>query len=376
MLIDASIYGRQRTPDYMGQALRGYSAGQMMQERRREDDLRRAYASGLVQDDAGNYGYDPQKAVNVLAGKGFGREAMALQMQGQEEQRKDVAANLDAYKKKLDIVSSALGNTFDEPSWEAAKADLEAKGIGAGPIKNMPWSEDNKYRAMNMALSTKEQLEMQMKEREFGLKQQEMQNKYSLENQKLLESQAKRKSEASIKREDLAFKQKQLEKKNEPLSIDQKIAKMGGEQRKRFDNIRMGKMALDDMSKALSRGISTFSLIGDNDYTVAASQWEEAIGRMQSGGAINKEEAARFRKMVPTAVDGRQVQVKKLNKMKQEMERRLSSFGFKPEDIEGFVDKTADRALQRYKRGKIGGMNEAVASEPQVFRTDQIEWAD
>ena len=59
---------------------------------------------------------------------------------------------------------------------------------------------------------------------------------------------------------------------------------MGGEQRKRFDNIRMGKMALDDMSKVLSRGISTFSLIGDNDYTVAASQWEEAIGRMQSGG--------------------------------------------------------------------------------------------
>ena len=38
--------------------------------------------------------------------------------------------------KKLDIVSSALGNTFDEPSWEVAKTDLEAKALVQDPLKH------------------------------------------------------------------------------------------------------------------------------------------------------------------------------------------------------------------------------------------------
>lgn len=382
MPIDSSIYFN-RGPGFLGGLQSGMQLRRSMDERdlrqaelQKRKDIQNAYAQSMTTDEAGNVSFDPSKSINVLAGKGYGQEAYQLKTAADAAQRQNQNQKLESYQKQLGVVANVLGNTDNDQSWEAGKAQLKSMGIPLGRWENVPYDPTYKNALLNSTLTAQERIQNQMKQQELGLKQQEMQNKYSLENQKLLESQAKRKSEASIKREDLAFKQKQLEKKNEPLSIDQKIAKMGGEQRKRFDNIRMGKMALDDMSKALSRGISTFSLIGDNDYTVAASQWEEAIGRMQSGGAINKEEAARFRKMVPTAVDGRQVQVKKLNKMKQEMERRLSSFGFKPEDIEGFVDKTADRALQRYKRGKIGGMNEAVASEPQVFRTDQIEWAD
>ena len=39
--------------------------------------------------------------------------------------------------------------------------------------------------------------------------------------------------------------------------------------------------------------------------------------------------------------------------MKQEMERRLSSFGFKPEDIEGFVDKQQIELYRDIKEEKL-----------------------
>jgi hypothetical protein len=93
----------------------------------------------------------------------------------------------------------------------------------------------------------------------------------------------------------------------------------------RFDNVRMGMTALDDAEKALNDGEWTFSLIGDNKYTQAATAFEEALGRMQSGGAIQKDEAVRFRGMLPTSRDSEAIQKYKLKKLKTEFAARLDT---------------------------------------------------
>ena len=102
--------------------------------------------------------------------------------------------------------------------------------------------------------------------------------------------------------------------------------RLGDSQQKRHDNIQMGIKAIKGMDAALTGGENTFSLMGDNNFTMHRTAWEEAIGRMQSGGAINDEEADRFRNMMPGPLDSAEIQQAKLNKMLDEMNTRGKAF--------------------------------------------------
>jgi hypothetical protein len=86
------------------------------------------------------------------------------------------------------------------------------------------------------------------------------------------------------------------EKQAEAQSTQGKMNKLNSADKARFDNALMAIKGLDEMSSALGSGQNTFSLVGDNDYTAAARRATEAYGRMQSGGAINKDEEMRFQK--------------------------------------------------------------------------------
>ena len=92
-----------------------------------------------------------------------------------------------------------------------------------------------------------------------------------------------------------ALATKSVSKSDGPISLEQKMAKLSGENRKRFDNIRMGINAINDIQSALDSGTRKFSLKGDNKFTASRRLFTEAIGRMQSGGAINSEEAKSFK---------------------------------------------------------------------------------
>lgn len=110
-----------------------------------------------------------------------------------------------------------------------------------------------------------------------------------------------------------------------------RLQAMSGDQRGRFDNVTMALDALTGMENALAGGSSTFSIIGDNDFTRNETKWEEAVGRMQSGGAINAEEAERFRRLIPRVRDSADQQAKKLADMRVIMEQRFGTFGFDKE---------------------------------------------
>lgn len=112
---------------------------------------------------------------------------------------------------------------------------------------------------------------------------------------------------------------------NKPLST---------EQQSRYDSAAMGLKALKDMGSALTSGDNTFTLpgMGDNNYTKSQAIFEEALGRMQSGGAIGKEEVDRFRQMAPTKWDSAEMQQLKLKDLEAEMGARIKSMGRDPEE--------------------------------------------
>lgn len=115
-------------------------------------------------------------------------------------------------------------------------------------------------------------------------------------------------------------------------SPDGRLKSLSGTDKARYDNALMTLKALDEMGTALDNGQNTFSLIGDNDYTSASRRATEAYGRMQSGGAINKDEEARFEKTLPVNTDTKEIQRKKILSQRNEMVSRLRTLGFTPEE--------------------------------------------
>lgn len=100
-------------------------------------------------------------------------------------------------------------------------------------------------------------------------------------------------------------------------------SRLSVEMTQRLDNSEMGAKAVEDMSSALEKGDWTFSIWGDNNFTEARTRFEEALGRMQSGGAITDEEADRFRRMAPTARDSNEMQQLKLKNLRDEFAKRI-----------------------------------------------------
>lgn len=108
---------------------------------------------------------------------------------------------------------------------------------------------------------------------------------------------------------------------------------LSGTDRQRYDSAIMGLDAVKTMRRAYDAGSNTFSVIGDNDYTAARSRFEEALGRMQSGGAISNDEEKRFSAMAPTWRDSAEIQQKKLDWLETEMASRIKSMGFDPDKL-------------------------------------------
>lgn len=156
---------------------------------------------------------------------------------------------------------------------------------------------------------------------------------------------------------------KQAEALKQGPTEEEKLAKLNAAEKTRFDNILMTTKALDQMEEALKKGESRYSPIGDNQYTLNLSKAAEAFGRMQSGGAINKDEEARFVGLIRSAGDSKEIQMKKLKEFKDEMKSRYQTLGFDPNKSPLFAPKGQPQTAP------TGGViNEAVAA-PKMPKT-------
>lgn len=151
-----------------------------------------------------------------------------------------------------------------------------------------------------------------------------------------------------------------LREKAEKNSPEGRLKSLSGTDKARYDNALMALKGLDEMGAALDNDQNTFSLIGDNDYTAAARRATEAYGRMQSGGAINKEEEKRFQQTLPGTTDSKEIQRKKLLAQREEMISRLKTLGFTPEQI-GYEPK-------EFKYGSESGPQPGTVEEGHRFK--------
>jgi hypothetical protein len=154
------------------------------------------------------------------------------------------------------------------------------------------------------------------------------------------------KAQLALEREKLGV----AKAKDKPLAFEDKVKGLNASDRARFDNIKMASKAVQDMGEALGAGQSTYSLIGDNDFTIAQREFAEALGRMQSGGAISKDEESRFASMAPKFTDSAEVKQSKLLRLQDEMKSRLGTLGFQYDE----VSELAQRQSPVRQKGKSG----------------------
>lgn len=159
------------------------------------------------------------------------------------------------------------------------------------------------------------------KQTEFGLK------KRALD---IAESDKSAKNELAQLKLDAAAKTKE-----EPKSV----SKLNSTDKGRYDNVKMASDAINGMVEALNQGQSRYSLLGDNDFTQNLTIFSEALGRMQSGGAINKEESARFMTMARSAFDDPTQTQKKLARLKMIMDDRMKTLDQEPVPSVAFKQK-------------------------------------
>lgn len=133
-----------------------------------------------------------------------------------------------------------------------------------------------------------------------------------------------------------AFADKQEEREAKAAlaaSLDGRLGKLSKEKQDSVIKAKEALQAVQGMSSAYKQGDNTFSLVGDNDYTRNRTWFEEALGRMQSGGAITRDEEVRFRRMAPGVTDSAEQQQKKLVALEQLMQDRLKILGFSTDDF-------------------------------------------
>ena len=179
--------------------------------------------------------------------------------------------------------------------------------------------------------------------------------------------------EAKIKEIQIAKGMGDLEDRAYSKTTAGRLEKLGGEQKARLDNAKLGLVAARGMADSLNAGSNTFSVIGDNDFTQQRALFEEALGRMQSGGAISKDEENRFKKMAPSFWDTPEMRQKKLAQIQTEMESRIKTLGFTPEQIG--VSPGASQNMLASTPTPIVQMNGANASQPSQRDLDAINWA-
>lgn len=170
------------------------------------------------------------------------------------------------------------------------------------------------------------------------------------------------------------------EKKDEAFkkTPEGKLQGLSSGDKARYDNVIMGLGAVKGMSDALGAGDWTVHPIGDNNFTLSQKQWEEAIGRMQSGGAIGVQEGEKFRKLAPGALDSAEIRNKKLQEAQNLMVQRLKTMGFDANQAQQLgIDPSMFAAVGNQQvlktgKGKVNGADvfnapQANAAQPQTI---------
>jgi hypothetical protein len=345
MPVDASLYA-QFQPDIAGSVNKGMQLADSFKARKaqqaQEDEankIKEGYNAGLVQNPDGSVTYDENKTLDYFAKNGLTQKYLSTKKelgdQAIEKQKQQAEIN----KLNLDYTGQAIGAIKANPAnYSQIRADYILK-TKADPA-SIPEQYDANWvnQTENSLLTAQQRQAQENANRDFTLKEKEFALK-------------KREAEAKAKEKVVA-------------TPEAKLAKLNTSDKARYDNSKLGLEYVQKMDNALANGDNTFSLVGDNDFTNAQAYAAEAFGRMQSGGAINKDEEARFLRMAPRPTDSLKIQRSKLANQQKLFADRLNTLGFTPEEA-GLSLKEISYGAEKQQPNQDMPTPEEIAAEIQ-----------
>lgn len=297
--IDTSIY-RQQQPDFLGSFEKGMKLGDMIKQRRQEKELQDAYKAGVTQNPDGTVTQDSGKTLSELMRIGRADKAYEFQQQDQQRKREDAKFKRDEQAYHTFEVGRLAGAALQNPNaWGQIRQ--EAIKNGYGTEESLPAQFDEKVvRGIHaQALSAQEQLAQQNNERDFKLRQQDMNLKYAQRNDQ--KSEAKKEREGKQLESDVQNLSKSLSGTQDLVSAVQEVENKLGGPLDEFkvdsaNNLKRGDKQVDLPGVSLP-GIGRVSFYDNKARDLAA-----AVGKVfnvtlkdRSGSAVTNSELERLK---------------------------------------------------------------------------------
>lgn len=229
------------------------------------------------------------------------------------------------------IAPTLLGYAFGGSEGGAVGAQVSQKAIGeiGGQIR-----EEDKFKR---DLAARKDLKKMEVDKDLAIAGERAQDRHqaslSREEDRKFRQQMLSEGMADRRERENERRRAQEEKVAYSKTTQGKLEKLSKEKQDSVYKAKEAVASVQGMADALDSGNNTFSIVGDNEYTRNRTLFEEALGRMQSGGAITKDEERRFRDMAPTFRDSGDMQKKKLVELEKLFQERLEIMGFKPEEL-------------------------------------------
>lgn len=240
-------------------------------------------------------------------------------------------------------------------SFGGAEGGAVGAGVGGKAVEQFGKMEEKEAEKQAAIAKQKTELESKKELKEMELAQRKEEAEARREDRRATQGIASEMAALRLQQQREGM-QERAEKKAYSKSVEGRLEKLGIEGKARVDNAKLGLTAVQGMADSLlALDQKTFSMWGDNDFTQQRTLFEEALGRMQSGGAITKEEENRFKNMAPNFRDTPDIQRKKLKQLQGEMASRLNTLGFKPEELN--VSVVDIDSLKPKKEGEISSPN-------------------
>jgi|DEB0MinimDraft_3_1074331.scaffolds.fasta_scaffold00643_11 hypothetical protein len=257
--------------------------------------------------------------------------------------------------------------------------------------------ESGEYGSLGGVFSQARQGQMQ---RQRDLEAQKLQR----EQDRLAQQQRERELDRQFRQQQLAQQQSQFEQRMGQQEADRlakqqlmqqqamptpqkKLAKLGAEAKSKVGSLASGIDAINKMEKSLLSGQGDADyitsdtpfiggLISDNPFTENQRVLTEVVGRLQSGGAINKDEEKRFADMGPRPGDNMETQKRKLENQRRFLQNKLNAFGFQSGELAdlGFEVSPRYNPSQQFALNPVNvpGMDgQAVAGQGVFTRNEQ-----
>lgn len=266
-------------------------------------------------------------------------KSMATQQQQAERQmaQQDKEQNYQDQMRKMSLIGNTLESISSLPEADRPQAYSQARQqfVSSGLMGEQDAPVEYDQRFVDNNLRHFRQTQEYLNSQKTRLENQLLQTKGSREAQEAAEFAPNAAVERDYKKALTAkvyADAKKEAKSADPslLTKDQKLAGLNSSDKQRFDNIGMANKAINDMAQALNNEESRYSAWGDNNFTAALSRFEEAVGRMQSGGAIGEKEGKRFMNLARSFGDSPKMQRQKLDELKSIMQGRYKTLGFDP----------------------------------------------